>query len=124
MTQLGLSLSQDALQGFAAIAGRDSLGRTVVWLRGEHDASTALALSKTVARAIQRNSSDLVLDLSGVQFMDSATAGVIGDSLAALHRRSRSLTLRAPSPGAQRFLNLGSLGELVEDRPRVCVLAP
>jgi anti-anti-sigma factor len=51
--------------------------RTVVWLRGEHDVSTVSALSQTMARAIALDDGDLVVDLSGVQFMDAATVGVI-----------------------------------------------
>ena len=46
-------------------------------LRGEHDSSTVPALAVLLAAAMARDGSRLVLDLSGVQFMDAATVGVI-----------------------------------------------
>jgi anti-sigma B factor antagonist len=91
--------------------------RTVVWLRGEHDVSTVAALSQTMARAIALDDGDLVIDLSGVQFMDAATVGVIIRARDFLELQSRSLALRAPSSCAARILDLCDLAELLEPRP-------
>jgi hypothetical protein len=49
--------------------GRSEAGPLVVWLSGEHDASTDTALSLTLARAIALDSVGLVLDLSEVEFL-------------------------------------------------------
>ena len=51
-------------------------GRTVVWLRGEHDISTVDALANVLARAIAFDD-DVVVDLCDVEFMGAATVGVI-----------------------------------------------
>lgn len=91
--------------------------RTVVWLRGEHDVSTVAALSQTMARAIALDDGDLVIDLSGIQFMDAATVGVIIRARDFLHLQSRSLALQAPSPCAVRILDLCGLATLLDPRP-------
>ena len=57
---------------------------------------------------------DVVLDLSGVQFMGAATIDVIVRAKDALDLRSRVLTLRSPSVSAQRVVDLCGLADLVE----------
>jgi anti-anti-sigma factor len=96
----------------AASAGRNA-DRTVR-LRGEYDISTVAALSETLARAIALDDADLLDDLSGVQFMDAATIGVIMRARSGLRLRSRSLTLRSPSPCERRILNLCGLASLLD----------
>ncbi len=49
----------------------------VVWLRGQHDASTESALCLTLAHAIALGGPGLVLDLSGVAVMSPSTLDVI-----------------------------------------------
>jgi anti-sigma B factor antagonist len=95
---------------------RDS-DRTVVWLRGEHDVSTVAALSQTMARAIAIDDGDLVIDLSGVDFMDAATVGVLVRARDFLELQSRALVLRSPSTAAARVLDLCELADLREPRP-------
>jgi anti-sigma B factor antagonist len=97
-----------------ALAPADS-DRHVVLLCGEHDLSTMTALSETLARAIAADHADLVLDLSGVQFMDAAIVGVIVRAREFLGVRSRRLTLRSPSRCASRVLHLCG----VDDRTAV-----
>ena len=75
--------------------------RDLVCLRGEYDLSTAPALASLLAGAIARDGTDVVLDLSGVDFIDAATVGVIIRAREFLQQRSRSLTLRSPSPCAR-----------------------
>lgn len=104
-----------------AVAERDA-DRTVVWLRGEHDASTVAALWDTIGQAIALDDADVVLDLSGVEFMGSATVGVIIRARESL--RPRALTLRSPSRCAQRVLDLYGLGDLLDERPMDITSAP
>jgi anti-sigma B factor antagonist len=101
----------DSRRDVLAYAEREA-DRTVVWLNGEHDASTVAALWEVMARAIARDDADLVIDLSGVEFMGSATVGVIMRARDALRPRSRSLTLRCPSRCAGRVLDLYGLADL------------
>jgi len=105
-----------ALADRLAFAERDS-DRTVVWLRGEHDASTVTTLWETMGEAIALDDADLVVDLSGVEFMGSATVGVIIRAREALRPRSRLLTLRCPSRCAQRVLDIYGLTNLLDSRP-------
>jgi anti-anti-sigma factor len=90
--------------------------RTVVWLQGEHDASTVAALSDTLAGAMAIEDCDLVVDLSEVQFMGAATVGVLIRTQVLLRSRSRSLVLRSPSRCARRILDLCGQGDLLEPR--------
>ena len=89
-----------------------------MWLRGEHDASTVDELWEIMIRAIEIDSSDIVIDLNGVTFIGSATIRVIERTCVMLQRRSRSLIVRSPSRRARRALDLydvadTSLGRVV-----------
>ena len=93
-----------------------SAATTVVWIRGEQDASTVAALSETLALAISLDDSDLVVDLSGVEFMSAATVGVLVRAREFLRSVSRSLQVQSPSTCARRILALCNLGDLLDDR--------
>jgi anti-anti-sigma factor len=102
--------------GVVASEGLDA-DRAVVWLRGEHDISTVAALAETMARAVALDDRDVVFDLSGVQFMDGATVGVIIRAREFLRLRSRSLRLRSPSTRARCVFDLCGLADLLDPRP-------
>lgn len=86
---------------------------TVVWLHGEHDVATEAAVSEVMAGAIAGDDADLVVDLSGVKFMDGSTVGVIMRAHDLLRRRSRSLSVQDPSRCARRMLDLCGLAALI-----------
>lgn len=67
---------------------------TVVSLCGEHDLTTAHSLSAAIASAAAVDDTDLVLDLSGVQFMDSTTIVVILRGKSLLETRGHTMTVR------------------------------
>jgi anti-anti-sigma factor len=96
-----------------AFVGRDA-DRVVVWLRGEHDISTVAALCETMAGAFSLDDADVVVDLSGVEFMGAATVGVIVRAHRFLRLRSRSLVVRSPSGCARRVLDLCDSADLIE----------
>lgn len=100
----------------ALFAGMDA-GHTVVWLQGEHDISTEAALSETMARAIALDDADLVVDLSGVQFIGASTIGVIIRTRNVLRDQSRSLMLRSPPRCALLVLELCGLTDLLDPGP-------
>jgi len=89
--------------------------RTVVWLHGEHDLASVGALSGTLAEAVELDDANVVVDLSGVEFMDASTLGVLVSARLALRARSRSLSLRAPSTPAERVLVICGLADPVPD---------
>lgn len=93
----------------------------VVWVQGEHDISTVGELSDTIARAIELDGSDLVVDLSGVVFMSAAALGVIVTARERLRERSRSMTVRAPSRCAQRVLEVSGQADLIDPSPAAAV---
>jgi anti-anti-sigma factor len=103
-------------RGPAALAERD-VNRTVVLLRGEYDASTLTALSEAMARAIALNDADLVVDLSGVEYMGAATVRLIIRAREFLRLRTRTLTLRSPSTRAQNVLHLCGLDDHLDRHP-------
>jgi len=85
----------------------------VVWLRGEHDVSTDDALCLTLVRAIALDSTALVIDLSGVEFMGASTIGVIVRAREFLGQRSASLTVRSPSAFVRRILAVCGLDDFL-----------
>jgi anti-sigma B factor antagonist len=91
--------------------GSDPL-RTVVWVRGEHDIATRADLS-AIAQAASLDDADIVVDLSGVSFMDASTIGALVVAENHLQARSRSLSIRDPTPRARRVLDLCGLQRLM-----------
>lgn len=89
----------------------------LVRLRGEHDLATRAAVSATIGVRVALGRDDLVVDLSGVTFMDASTVGVIVEARAALRRRGRDVMLRDASSCARRLMELCGLTALLE-RPR------
>jgi stage II sporulation protein AA (anti-sigma F factor antagonist) len=83
-------------------------------MRGEHDISTVPVLSSAMARAMSLDESDVVVDLSDVEFMDASTIGVILRTREFLRPRSRAVFLRAPSPSARRILNVSGLADVFD----------
>ncbi len=100
----------------SAVVAREG-GETVVWLRGEHDAATAAALSQTLLTTAGLGDGDLIVDLSGVQFMGAATVGVIVHTRALLRERLQMLTLRSPSSSARLVLELCGVAYAPEREP-------
>jgi anti-anti-sigma factor len=89
--------------------------RTVVSLYGEHDIATLAELSEAMARGIALDDSDIVVDLSAVEFMGAATATVIVQARDFLRAHARGLTVRSPSKCAQRLLDVCELTGLIEE---------
>ncbi|MFN7149049.1 MAG: STAS domain-containing protein [Microthrixaceae bacterium] len=87
-------------------------GRTVVSLFGEHDISTAPALSVQLDREADSDA-DLIVDLSHLDFMDASTIRTIVHATALLHPH-HALRLRSPSSSSSRLLEICHLSELVD----------
>jgi len=84
----------------------------VVWLGGEHDIATDIALRRTLERAIAFNGSALVLDLAKVELLSASTLGVIVTARNYLRQRSRSLTVRHASAHVRRIIAICDLDYL------------
>ena len=84
---------------------------TTVWIWGEHDVSTADALRRFLCdqTATDDSDTDVVVDVSGVTFIDASTLGVL---IQASHMRSnRSFRLTASPPVVRRLLCCCNLDE-------------
>lgn len=88
--------------------------RTVVWVRGDHDVATRVDVSGALSAATHLDTADLVVDLSGITFMDASTIGAIVSAHNRLRANSRSLSVRAPSSVGLRLLDICGLSFLVE----------
>ena len=89
----------------------------VVQLWGEHDGSTVGLLAAILASAVALDETNLVVDLSKVQFINSATVRVLTAAGDFLRSERRTFTLRSPSRCAQRILELCGVSGLVERSP-------
>ena len=89
------------------------VGRTVVWLRGDHDLTTKVTLAVAIARAARHDSTGVLVDLSMVTFMDASTIGAIVGSHTRLQVRGQVLQVRSPSRPARRVLELCGLTNLI-----------
>ena len=92
-------------------------GAVVLWMYGEHDLANAAELSDVIGRAIDRSDADLVVDLSGVEFLSAATFTVLRDASLRLHAQGRYFTARSPSTCARRLLDLCDPGGLLVHPP-------
>lgn len=96
--------------------------RTVVWVRGDHDIATRALLSGTFAQAARHGDVDVVVDLSGVTFMDASTIGAIVDARNRLRARARSLSVRAVPVRPRGLLDICGLAFLIDEEPAVAQL--
>lgn len=100
-------------RGAPASVGGESTP-TIVWVRGEHDMATRVHLSVTIAQAARLDDGAIVVDLSGVTFMDLSTLGALVVARNRLLARSRRLSVRAPSARALRLPELCGLTGLMD----------
>jgi anti-anti-sigma factor len=96
---------------FSDVTARD---QNVVWLEGEHDIATVSDLAATLAKASSADGGDLIVDLSEVTFISSATVDLLVTHWNSLRRQSRTLTLRSPSKFTRRVLDICGLTRLIE----------
>ncbi len=81
----------------------------VLVLTGELDPSTAASLDAAVDQALRTGSSELVIDMAGVSFVDSSGLR----SLISAHKRlaPSRLQLRRPTPFALQLLSITGLDD-------------
>lgn len=86
---------------------------TVLALRGEADVATLAALVEALARITADGSGDVLVDLSRIDFMDTATVRAVLGARDVLAGDGRRLTFRSPSRVAGRILAVFGLTHLV-----------
>jgi len=87
-------------------------GRQVVTLTGSVDLASRALLTDAVKTAVADSDvTGIVLDLSGVEFIDSTGLGAVVESAGMAEDSSRNFALRSPSPRVSRILELTGLAE-------------
>lgn len=81
-------------------------GTTVLILEGRLGHATAGELMAAAGPLVSGGALDLVIDLSGVDYLSSAALKVLENLAARQSSRGGRLTLRMPSPAAQLSLEL------------------
>jgi anti-anti-sigma factor len=89
----------------------------VLALRGEVDLTTAPELAVQIDVAIDQGHRFVVLDLAGLEFMDSSGLDVIDSSAQRLAESGGALSIRSPSAMVRRLLTLVGLLDLVRIEP-------
>ena len=88
---------------------RDAPGLAV---RGEVDMETAPALETALEETIRESAGAIVLDLSGVEFLDSSGLQVLLRARALLGREDRALVLVCPFGPVRRVFELSGVSEM------------
>jgi anti-sigma B factor antagonist len=84
-------------------------GRAVISLEGELDLATAPQLRERLVALAERDDTDIVLDLTDLNFVDSTGLSVLVMALNRSRAAGRSITLRNPSASVMRILEITGL---------------
>ncbi|MEV7012961.1 STAS domain-containing protein [Streptosporangium sp. NPDC051022] len=92
------------------VSTRSHAGHTVMAITGEIDLYTAPGLQAEFARLLQESSAtNVVIDMSGVEFCDSTGMNVLLSALKRLRERGGALELAAPRPAVRKILQVTGL---------------
>jgi anti-sigma B factor antagonist len=89
-------------------------GRSYLAVRGEIDAYTSPRLRERLTELMDQGAFDLVVDLEGVEFMDSTGLGVLVSSLKRAREHDGNLTLVCSRPQILRVLAITGLDRIFE----------
>lgn len=88
-------------------------GQTILGVRGDVDLLTASTLHAALNALVDQTRVDIVLELSGLTFMDASGLRVIADTSARLATSSRALIVRSAPKMTLRILELTQVADLV-----------
>lgn len=93
----------------------DAVGTTVtVYIRGEIDHHTAVSIRNGIDGVLfEKRPEKLILDLSGVSFMDSSGLGLIMGRLSVMKSLGGEMTLQQPSRETRTMLQLAGMERLL-----------
>lgn len=97
------------------VAARESEGQpyTLIAVSGEADVTNREDLRRTLDDELAGEPAMLILDLSGLTFMDSSALHVVLAANRALDRRGAMMALVAPSEAVARMLHLTTADRLI-----------
>jgi anti-sigma B factor antagonist len=82
--------------------------RIVIWVTGELDSDTATAVRARLSQAERQGRSNVILDLTGVSFVDSAGVNAIIAGARELHGKGRLSVISPPESVAELLTDAGS----------------
>ena len=89
-------------------------GSLVVKLSGELDQHCAEEIREDIDRALDiKNTRSLIIDLGGVDFMDSSGLGLIMGRYKKMSARGGTIMLARPKPAVDRLLDLSGIKKLI-----------
>src|SRR3954452_19614362 len=90
--------------------------KVVIWVTGDLDADTGRAVHARLAQAQRHASSDVILDMAGVTFMDSAALSSIVNGAKAMSEFGKLRVISPPERVAKLLTEVG-IGEVFELTP-------
>jgi anti-sigma B factor antagonist len=94
--------------------GRSQDGRAEIFLSGELDLSGDAVLGQAIERARRDGATVVVVDVSGLDFVDSNGLGVLLRARSALQADLGHLTVRGVTEPVRRVFELAGLDELLD----------
>jgi anti-sigma B factor antagonist len=91
------------------ISVRDDAAAPTVVVEGEVDVATAPALRDELYRLVEHGSSRVVVDLSGMDFIDSTGLGVFVGALKRAREAGGGIELRGLKPSARKVFEITGL---------------
>lgn len=84
-------------------------------LRGEIDHHTAAAIRNAIdSEIIKKRPRGLIMDMSGVDFMDSSGLGLIMGRYTVIKELGGELIVQDPNSGIERIMNLAGLERIIK----------
>jgi anti-sigma B factor antagonist len=94
---------------FSVETTADGTGTHTLTISGEVDTFTSAGLRDALNEAIGGGSTDIIIDMSAMEFIDSTGLGVLVGALKRLRERDGTVTLRKPRPAALQVLSIVGL---------------
>ncbi len=93
-----------------------SLGEnmSVIALEGEVDVYTAPQLKQQIITMLDSNITNIIVDLTNVEYLDSTALGVLIGGLKRLRERDGSLDLVIPNPRIRRIFEITGLDKIFD----------
>lgn len=110
LTSVGASSTPDALRVRVTSTGAEF----VLGVDGDADLATAPLLGQALAAAANEDHARVVLDLTGLQFIDAHCLGVISNAHCLLREQERVLVLRSAPRMVRRLLTICEMDALIE----------
>ena len=98
------------------IEATDEPDAVVVRPMGEIDIATGPVLEEKVEALVEAGIRRCAIDLTGVEFIDSAGLQMVLASRAALRRVGGAFSLQGASPSVSRILDISGMTALLQDR--------